>query len=85
MHFHNEVTRIRKGRIYLYPAMPATSPRNHKHVLVYWERCLQGLEIPATEPARADSDNRDCPAAGHNNRNAGITVVPQNPKQDLVC
>ena len=28
---------------------------------VNWESCLQELEIPATEPARAgDSDNRDC-------------------------
>ena len=29
-------------------------------MLVHWERCLQGLEISATEPALADSDNRDC-------------------------
>ena len=38
------------------------SPRNHTHVLVNWdpESYLQGSETPATEPARADSDNRDC-------------------------
>ena len=35
--------------------MPATYPA---HVLVHWESCLLGLEIPATEPARADSDIR---------------------------
>ena len=26
---------------------------------VHWVTCVQGLEIPATDPARADSDNRD--------------------------
>ena len=36
------------------PRLPG--PRNHTHVLVHWECCLQGLEIPATESARADSD-----------------------------
>ena len=39
-------------------ATPATSPRNITHVLVHWESCLQGSEIPAAEPARADSDIR---------------------------
>ena len=28
-------------------------------MLVHWESYLQGFQTPATEPARADSDNRD--------------------------
>ena len=54
--------RNEKERPHLDRAMPVTFPRNHTHVLVHWESYLQGLEpeIPATEPALADSDNRDC-------------------------
>ena len=63
--------RSEKERPYLDRATPATSPRNHTHVLVHWESCLQGSEIPAAEPARADSDIR---------ARTTITVVPQNPK-----
>ena len=40
-------------------ATPATSPRNHTHVLVHWKSYLQGFQTSATEPALADSDNRD--------------------------
>ena len=47
-----------KERPRLDRATPATSPRNHTHVLVHWERCLQGSEIPAAKLARADSDIR---------------------------
>ena len=32
--------------------MPGTSQRNNTRVLIHWESCLQGLEIPAIEPAR---------------------------------
>ena len=49
---------VRSERPHLNRAKPATSPRNHTHVLVHWESCLQGL-VDLTEPARADSDNRD--------------------------
>ena len=48
---HNEARK--KGRI-----SPASSPQDHTYVLVHFESCLQGLEIPATEPAHADSDIR---------------------------
>ena len=54
-----ERCRLEKERPRLDRATPATSPRNHTHVLVHWESYLQGFQTPATEPARADSDNRD--------------------------
>ena len=57
---HSAYSSVRE-RPHLDRATPATSPQNHTHVLVHWEleSCLrQGLEIPATEPARADSDMR---------------------------
>ena len=40
--------------------MQVTSPQNHTHVLVHQESCLQGLEIPATEPAVTNLEKRDC-------------------------
>ena len=46
--------------LHLDNATPASSPQNHTHVLVHWESCLQGLEIPATEPVSANLYNRDC-------------------------
>ena len=37
----------RQNMEHLARSTPATSPRNHTHVLVHWESCLQGLENPS--------------------------------------
>ena len=63
LRYHNEVRR--KGRTSRpRDARPATSPRNHTRAPVRRERRLQGSEIPAADPARADSDNLDCGPPG---------------------
>ena len=66
---------MEKERPRLDRGTPATFARNHTRVLVHSESCLQGLEIPAIEPTRADSDNRDCIR--------GITEVPVRAHSEL--
>ena len=65
-------------RPHLDRATAATSPRNHTHVLVHWESCLQGLEISATGSSRLgqphDNLNESAPA--------NSDTLPQNPKPE---
>ena len=63
--------RSEKERSHLGRATPASFPRNHTRVLVHCESCLQGSEIPAAEPARADPDIR-----------AGTTITHGPPRPD---
>ena len=80
----NEVRR-KLERPHLNRATPATSPRNYTHVLVHWESCLQGLEIPAnrTVSARADSENWDC--GPHSPPEQPIQVSTRSPSSPWPC
>ena len=54
---------------------------------VHWESCLQGSEIPAAEPARADSDiwTRTAITAGQSNRYGRPTKPKARPEKQRLA
>ena len=78
--FQDSAHRSEKERPHLDRATPATTPRNHKHVLVHWENWGR----KSLRPSRRLVPTRTTGTAGQNNHHAQI-LYPSRTVPDMTA